>query len=898
MKKRLLLSVVIAFLAAIFVASWGFSLALRAGLLRRSLLSQLSLSFGRPVEVSRFGFSILAGPRLEGYSVTVGEDPRFGYEYFLRADELSASLRWRALFRGRVEIATVSLAQPSLNLVRGPDGRWNIETWLPSQNDQSPSAPGATRAPAGRRLSAPSFIPRFLSRIEVDGGRINFKRGSEKLQFALVDVSGHVELASSGRWTLDLEARPMRASVALQQAGLLHLQGTVGGTSARLRPAALDLSWEQVSVADAARLLHGSDYGLRGAMAAELSARTGANPPGGAGEARDRRDGAWLIDGVFRFQSVHRWDLAGRPDNPALNVKITTLWTPGEPRVQVSSSTLETAHSKLDAAAEIGWARGFDPRVRLISSEISLADLLSWRRAFYPGVAEDLAIDGTLGVDAAMAGWPPRLEQFGLASTGAVLRSEKSARSIRVGAIQAALKRSSIVLAPVSVTLAGSEQRAGTAIAAAASASVGVGILRIEASLGPLRIGDWPRNWNYRLAVSGDTVRVQDLMAAGAAFGWHPAGEWDLQGFARPQLVWNGSLHAGSSALSGKFDLRELQFTAGALDQPLMISAATVEFRPGAQRLKLSGAQALGSNWTGQLEHESAPDQWTFDLSADRLDLNDLRGWMSQRERPGFFRRFLSFAAALSPAQREPATAPFQARGRIRAGELVFAPLRIGRLDSAAEYDGRRLELHQAGGDLYGGRVTGDFVADFSAVPAYDFRGQIDRANLAALIAETSLRNRFAGIASGELALSARGTSREALLASLAGEGFLHVRDSLIRGINFNFAASGASGPPESDNQRQFATSTVSFRVGDGRVSVDPLLLSARNEQWEIVGSVDFAARLQMNLRSLLRPNVDRNSDPAREGDTWIVSGTLDSPQVNAQVRAETGAAVPPARRR
>ena len=99
-------------IACIVVASWSFSLALQGGWLRRSLSAKLTATFGRPVEVARFKFTILGGPRLEADSVTVGEDPRFGDEYFLRADRLMASLRWAALLRGRIGSAGSLSAAP------------------------------------------------------------------------------------------------------------------------------------------------------------------------------------------------------------------------------------------------------------------------------------------------------------------------------------------------------------------------------------------------------------------------------------------------------------------------------------------------------------------------------------------------------------------------------------------------------------------------------------------------------------------------------------------------------------------------------------------------------------------------------------------------------------------
>jgi uncharacterized protein involved in outer membrane biogenesis len=109
----------------------GVSLLLRTARVRSFLTRQLQSAFGRPVEVREFSASIFPTPQLDAYAITVGEDLAFGNEYFLRADRLSASLRWTGLLRGRFELGTLQLDRPSLILVRSDAGQWNLERWLP-----------------------------------------------------------------------------------------------------------------------------------------------------------------------------------------------------------------------------------------------------------------------------------------------------------------------------------------------------------------------------------------------------------------------------------------------------------------------------------------------------------------------------------------------------------------------------------------------------------------------------------------------------------------------------------------------------------------------------------------------------------------------------------------------
>src|SRR5579872_3827607 len=147
MSKRKLLRGILIGGVLLFAASFGFSRALRASAARRYLIAHLAASFGRPVDVSWFDFSLLDGAKFQAHFVSVAEDPQFGSEYFLRADTLTAGLRWTSLLAGRFEFGSVSLYRPSLNLSRDAEGRWNIDRWLP------PAVPSSTQ-----QTSRPGFV--------------------------------------------------------------------------------------------------------------------------------------------------------------------------------------------------------------------------------------------------------------------------------------------------------------------------------------------------------------------------------------------------------------------------------------------------------------------------------------------------------------------------------------------------------------------------------------------------------------------------------------------------------------------------------------------------------------------------------------------------------------------
>jgi uncharacterized protein involved in outer membrane biogenesis len=303
-------------IAALIIAlQVGVSLLARTHRVHVFLVAQLERAFGRQVEVLSFDARILPSLQLDANGVTVGEDPAFGNEYFLRTERLSAGLRWMGLLRGHFEFGTMSLNKPSLILVRNSEGRWNLERWLP---------PAKTLVAQGPRVYGPPspIAPvNRLEKINFDEGRINFKTGDDKLAFAFTSVSGSVEQISPGRWQLQLEAQPWRSGVSLQSAGTIRVAGDVAGTSTRLQPAEITLHWSQASLADVFRLFRGQDYGLRGVFALDATAKSGM--------AKDDGPGDWKFSVRGRAGQIHRWDLTERADSPRLNVSVKGSWNVG-----------------------------------------------------------------------------------------------------------------------------------------------------------------------------------------------------------------------------------------------------------------------------------------------------------------------------------------------------------------------------------------------------------------------------------------------------------------------------------------------------------------------------------------------------------------------------------------
>jgi AsmA-like protein len=854
---------IILFLAFLWLAGAGISFLIEHTRLHRKITARLESVFGRPVEVGRYDFSMWGWPTLAAESITVGEDPRFGYEYFLRAESLTMRLRWPSLFRGRLEFGTLLLDRPSLNLARNTEGDWNLAEWLPR-----PTSPASM--PVGPQR--PSSSPLRFTRIEVDSGRINFKRNEEKIPFAFTSVKGFLEPEGPGRWRFDLEAIPSRAAVVLQQAGMLHLSGHLGGTSSRLRPAALDLSWTNASISDLLRLARSYDYGVRGTFALALHAQTGAD--------------SWAVEGRTELRQIHRWDLPLRADNPAVNLIGKMRWYPLDSGLDLEDASLEAPHSHASLRAAISWEDRRIPRAQqplpfhaqVLSSVVDLSDLLAWLRAFHPGVADDLSVHGVLHASGLVAGWPLHVENASIESAGAGNVQGENARGEGMRDENDAIELSAASLrVPVRLSEISLRYDRGLDYLGPLTLSFGPadGSLHLEASR-KLRT-----NTLSDLRLSGGLKQVRDLIATAAELGWNISRGWDLAGPVRCDLRWDAGHLWWPSLPTGTIDWG-VEPSGGTLsapfvNQPFEQIRAQADLKPGTRHVALSSAAAFGAHWNGTFDRRETDPAWQFALSADHLAAADLDRWLNPRWRQSLLNRVLPFLSSRSAPIAIPEN--LRASGKISVDQVSVAPLAVHRLQGDVRLDGRRIELVNAKAQFYGGDLGGSFVAELAVPPAYRLKLDFSRVDLAALTAAApSLADLFAGSAAGNLSLDTRGTNRDDLLAALTCRGSAILSRVQLRGIDLAEPIRAGAVRPGSSN---FLEGASKFTCAGRTINFKTLEFGNTETGVDISGTVDFNRNLDLRIAPV-HPSYE-SKEPA-----YRLTGPLGAPQIS-------GATQPPA---
>jgi AsmA family len=859
----------LALVVLVVLSQAGASLLVRTHRVHAFLTRHLERAFGRPVEVAHFSVLLLPSPQLDAERITVGEDPAFGNEYFLRADRLTAGLRWTGFLRGRFEFGTLSLSRPSLILVRNAEGRWNLERWLPPAKTNARSY-GPTVITAANRLY----------RIHIDDGRINFKIGDEKLPFAFTGVSGIVEQISAGRWQLQLAAEPWRSGASLQSAGTVRVMGDVAGTSARLQPAEIRVHWERGSLADLLRLFRGRDYGVRGAFALDATAKSGISDHATAAAGSP---GDWSYSIQARAAQIHRWDLNERSDNPRLNVSVLGWLNVASGDVRATRIVVETAKSNLRGTARASIRREPFWEVAVDSAGVQAADVLAWFRAFQPGIDDGLAVDQYFTGMVTARGWPLELEEAAFSSEGGEAHVPELPGLLRIGAVEGGRLRETLTIDPLPVSFVESKRGEAVSPSVGSARRRGAGDIRGSVNVGLTH--DFETRTGA-LSIDGHVDRVEDVLTVASAFGQPLNHGWELTGSAGATLRCEWSATAPHPNWNGKIEMAKAELQAAGLNQPLGLSKTRLEWKDGARTADIGEIDGFGTIWSGTLSRPASPDpevvpQWNFQLHADHLDATELDRWIGPRARPSWLRRLLPSllggAAAPSPIPSE-LVRRVNAEGELRIDEFTMEKLKLQKVTVLGALHDLHLEIRDATGQWAGGNVRAKVNAKFLPRPAYEVNAEVDHIDLAQLPALPHVTERFAGAASASLHLTTVGVGRDELLQHLAGRGDVRVRNVEFRG--WDVAASVAEGEPRT-GQSRWAAGEGTFTLRDRGIVVAGLRLESGRELTFVKGTVSFGRDANLIVRTAI--DGKRESRVPEEGHVLRISGPLDVPRVSVE---------------
>ena len=375
-KRRPTVMTVLAFLLVMLLLAITPPL-LNVSRYQRRIVTSMSESLGRPVHLDKVSLHLLPMPGFTFKNLVVSEDPAFGNEPTIRAMEVVATLRVSSLWQKRVEFSDMKFENPSVNLVRSADGRWNIESVLLH-------ASHVETAPTGQQKAGET--PRFPY-IEATGGRINLKLGQEKKPFSLTDADFALWLPSPQMWRVRLVGKPTRTDSNIGDPGIMRIEGSLQRAEHMQDvPVNLQASWHDAPLGQASRLVSGNDRNWRGTLHADASLQ---GPLGSAAlKLKLTLDDLRRADFVPLNSLDESLTCESTADLPAVRLSDLTCNVPvnGAQPLQITSSLVDLSQPK-------------NAQANLQAQNLPLDWVFGWMRLFSPRIPSQPRVQGTIDAD-------------------------------------------------------------------------------------------------------------------------------------------------------------------------------------------------------------------------------------------------------------------------------------------------------------------------------------------------------------------------------------------------------------------------------------------------------------------------------------------------------------------
>jgi len=803
---------------------------------RNRVTSSISNALGRQVTVSNIELTLLPRPGMVLSTFVVADDPSYGAEPMLRAEAVTAYLRLSSLWRGRLEIGTLALENPSLNLVRRSDGHWNLEE-LVQRTSQVPSAPTAKTSPESR--------PRFPY-VEAKAGRINFKLGLVKKAFAFSDADFALWLESENEWGVRLEARPMRSDVPVSDTGTLRMEGRFQRASGlRNTPLNLKINFTKGQLGQLTVLIYGRDRGWRGGVTSTAAL---AGTPASLAVTIDAR-----VDDFRRYDialgealrlSVHCTGTYSSPDDAIRDIQCQAPVRPGI--LMVRGNVL-------------GWA-GEEYDLGISAEQIPLDRVVALARHTKKDLPDDLTATGTTdGVftvhknagGAAVWAGGGRTTQFALQSK--VLKPD-----LELGEVEFSIPET-----PGVTDRKRPRKIAKPLQASTSNASLRVVVKPFPMPLGaasPATAGGYFDLGHYRITLDGDAemTRLMSIakamgisapaigLAGPAQLNLEIAGAWT--GFALPLPSGKLQLRDATAELQGVGEpLQVASATATLADQTLTIGPFSAEFKDGPT---LSGSASFPL-------HCGDPESCVlhFDLHTPEVSLTRLNQLLnpSYRSHPWYH--------LLAIGQRdENALMKLQALGHILAGRVQIGDLAASNLLTTMQMSSGKISLKALSADLLGGHHTGNWDADFTvAPPKYFGSGTVSKVamtQVAGLMHDTWAT----GTLDGQYTLGMAGSDAAALRDAATGSATFKWTAGSLRHVVLE-----GKGAPLS-----FSSFGGQVVMRNGSFVCEACKLQTSGESYDVSGNASFSRTLNVRLENSGR------------GSSYAISGPLEQPHVEA----------------
>jgi AsmA protein len=826
---------------------------------RGKIQAELQQRLNRPVSFGAMSLSLLP-IKIEVNNATIGEDPHFGSGQFATVQRLDVHAKLLPLLHGDVEVSSVVLNKPHIELIRNAQGVWNFSSIGPQQ--KQPQA-----QPAGGQKNF------ALDHLQISDGAV-----------ALTDQQKHQSRAVYDHIDVDLKDFAPDKQFNINAAAHLPGQGSqvvkLDGDVGPIKDGAMlatpfngNLKLDHVSLSAAQKFLN-----------TQALANTDANITGETNLKNDngtlRAAGSLTLDKPI----IHGVDV-GYPISADYNVSDDLK----NDTIQISKMNLKLGSTPFNLTGTVNTRP--TPAlldVKLNASDVSIAEASRLAGAF--GVAFNPGMDITGRVSADVHAQGP--------ANKPVLNGNLSAKDLNATGkdLPAPVK-----VPGISLALTPQSIQSNDFTATSGSTNVAMKFTMTNyASPSP----------NIDATVRTANANVAELLSMAKAYGVTAAEGMTGSGSLNLDVHAVGPIkQTDRMTFSGNGKLANASIKPADFKQPLQVQNADLVFSSNAATVNNLKA-ALGSTHAGgtaTVRNFNAPNV-QFNLTADQVNVTELQqitGSQSQPAQPQKRSSLIPAAHAAAPAQPSMLT-KMTGGGTLAVNKIINDQLVLNNVHTNVALNNGIVKLAPLTAQLYNGQLNGSVTADTRPTPmALSMDTKLSNVDANQLLSSvSSLKDTVYGLLASSGNLSFKAADSTNLARSLNGNLALNLLNGKIAKIDLlnqlanigKFA--GVGGGSKATNVAKLAGN---FDIRNGVATTNNLQAAIDGGTLAATGAVDLASQsLNMHLTAVLSKAMSSQVGGTGIGGFMqtalankngelvlpvIVTGTFDNPHFEPDVQ-------------
>jgi uncharacterized protein involved in outer membrane biogenesis len=850
--------------------------------------SQLEKRLGRQVTLGNMGLRLFP-LAFDVENTTIAEDPHFATNRpFATADKLAVSVKFWPLLRKQLEVNSLELVHPHIELVRNAQGVWNFATLgqeskpaaaqkTSPQPAQAPTPttttgpPNSTqpvdKQPAGQLTLANLFIndgqvaitdlQKHQSRAVYDHIDLNVNDFAPDQQFSM-KLTAH--LPGEGKQAIWLEGK----GGPIKEADMLNTP--FDGT----------LRLDQVSTGAAQKFLNSQS--LNGIDAVIT------------GNAKVKNSGGKLAsNGTIKVENARIHNLnVGYPI--ALDYDVADDLT--NDIIQIHKGDLKLGATPISLAGTVNTKPNPSQiDLKLTASNASIAEMARLASAFGVAFGKDVDVKGQVNADIQARG----------AMDKPALNGQLSARNLDISGkeIPQPVKVNDITLALTPEIVRSNEFAATTG-----STTVNVSFALSQYSAPNSSISATLRAPNARI---GELINIAKAAGVSAVDGISGDGTLSLDVKAQGSTRNMSALNFDGT---GKISNATLKMPS--LTKPLQIKNSDIRFSQNSASLQ-NIAITLGQTNAGgtvTLKNFEAP-QVQFALNADKVNVAELQqifaATPAQPAKRASFWHLVPEANAQAKAEPSMLT-KMTGGGTVAIGVIQYDDLLLNNAHSNVTLDHGLIKMNPVTADVYGGKETGAITIDMRpAQPVYNVNLKTDKVDANKLISSVSdVKQTIYGLLASNVNASFSSSSATSIARSLNGNMAINLTNGKLMHLDLlhelasvgKFMGNGFGAPKGFTDLVQL---TGNFDVKNGLAQTNNLKAVIDGGTMAAAGLINLADQsLNLHVTAVLNKAISQQVGGTQVGGFMntalannqgelvlpvIVTGTFQHPQVAPDVQ-------------